>query len=62
MKATWDKSTGRVTFDDGRFVILTGAHADFFDKSWDGADEVSKEQILKRLVGSKVTIHYPKNT
>jgi hypothetical protein len=60
MKATWDKKTGRVTFEDGRFIVLTGDDINDFDVEWcliKTAEE--REEMLKKLIRSKHSIHYP---
>ena len=60
MKANWDKSTGRVTFEDGRYIILTGEDAKKFDWEWGLADVAAgKEFLLKYLLRGTHIIHHP---
>lgn len=60
MDASWDKSTGRMTFEDGRFIILTGDDIDGFDARWCLLKTAeAREDLLKQLIRSKRMIHYP---
>lgn len=60
MSATWDRSTGRVTFEDGRFIVLTGQDAEKFEWEWKLADDTcGKELLLTYLIRGRHVIHYP---
>lgn len=58
MSATWDKSTGRVTFEDGRFIVLTGEDAERFGFEWNNVSG-DRQAMLQDLIRSKRAIHYP---
>jgi len=58
--ASWNKKTGRVTFEDERFIVLTGDDINNFDVEWCLLTSVrAREELLKKLISSKETIHYP---
>ncbi len=60
MMAAWDKKTGKITFEDGRFIALTGDDIRDFDVEWCLLSSAkAREDMLKRLIRSKHMIHYP---
>ena len=60
MKAEWDRKTGKITFEDGRFIVLTGDDIKDFDVAWCMLPSAkAREEMLKNLIRSKRAIHYP---